>query len=201
MCISGFPDTANPEYMHFAHCRPNPLQKMPLTHLAHLTQGLTRKRSPVWSDWQNKSTAFPIQWRRWPTEAKSSPSTNMDKNRGPSASEQAQGLCLQREDGAYPLNTPKTRLRTKKEPKITRLTKYTHGSSKPMASFICRMGSVTAERAGGKEEEMKREKGWNKLLKAETVRKEEQRASLRSTDAIVRTVSFYLMSCWLNLII
>lgn len=32
-------------------------------------------------------------------------------------------LCLQREGGSYPLNTPKTRLRTKKEPKITRLTK------------------------------------------------------------------------------
>lgn len=45
---------------------------------------------------------------------------------------------MQREEGAYPLNTPKTRLSTKKEPKITRLTKYTHGSSKPIASFIWR---------------------------------------------------------------
>lgn len=67
---------------------------------------------------------------------------------------------MEREDGAYPLNTPKTRLRTKKEPKITRLTKYTHGSSKPMASFICRRGSVTAEKGeqGEKEGRMHRQK-------------------------------------------
>lgn len=43
-------------------------------------------------------------------------------------------LCLEMTD---PLRTPRTRLRTKKEPKITKLTKYTHGSSNPMASFIC----------------------------------------------------------------
>lgn len=30
---------------------------------------------------------------------------------------------------AYPLNTPRTRFRTKKDPKMTRLTKYTHGNS------------------------------------------------------------------------
>lgn len=41
-----------------------------------------------------------------------------------------------RKFNTYPLNTPKTKLRTKKDPKMTRLTKYTHGSSKPIASFI-----------------------------------------------------------------
>lgn len=41
------------------------------------------------------------------------------------------GVCC-----TYPLNTPNTRLRTKKDPKMTRLTKQTQGSSKPMASFI-----------------------------------------------------------------
>lgn len=37
---------------------------------------------------------------------------------------------------AHPLKTPRTRFRTKKEPKMTKLTKYTHGSSRPIASFI-----------------------------------------------------------------
>ena len=62
-------------------------------------------------------------------------------------------LQTQREEGAYPLNTPKTRLRTKKEPKITRLTKYTHGSSKPIASFICSVTTEEGEEEGREEEE------------------------------------------------
>lgn len=39
---------------------------------------------------------------------------------------------------AYPLNTPRTRFSTKNDPKMTRLTKYTHGNSNPIASFICK---------------------------------------------------------------
>lgn len=37
---------------------------------------------------------------------------------------------------AYPLKTPRTRFSTKKDPKMTRLTKYTQGNSNPIASFI-----------------------------------------------------------------
>lgn len=40
---------------------------------------------------------------------------------------------------AYPLRTPRTRLRTKNEPRMIRLTKYTHGHSHPIASFTCKM--------------------------------------------------------------
>lgn len=39
---------------------------------------------------------------------------------------------------AYPLRTPRTRLRTKNEPRMIRLTKYTHGHSHPIASFTCK---------------------------------------------------------------
>lgn len=103
---------------------------------------------------------FPIRWRRWPTGAKSSRLTdrNTNKNREPAAWNQAEGLCLQREEDAYPLNTPKTRLRTKKEPKITRLTKYTHGSSRPIASFIWRNKHHHRGRSGGVREGQKRVK-------------------------------------------
>lgn len=40
---------------------------------------------------------------------------------------------------AYPLRTPRTRLRTKNEPRMIRLTKYTQGHSHPIASFTCKM--------------------------------------------------------------
>lgn len=61
-------------------------------------------------------------------------------------------VCKERK--AYPLNTPKTRFSTKKEPKITRLTKYTHGSSKPIASFIWRKRRhQRGRKAVGREEE------------------------------------------------
>ena len=38
----------------------------------------------------------------------------------------------------YPLSTPRTKLRTKKDPQMIRVTKYTHGQEFPTASFICK---------------------------------------------------------------
>lgn len=60
-----------------------------------------------------------------------------------------------------------------------------------MASFICRSGSVTAEKGeqGEKEGRMHRQKKGVKLLER---RKREQVLGVLMT---VRTVSFYLMSC------
>lgn len=60
-----------------------------------------------------------------------------------------------------------------------------------MASFICRRGSVTAEKGeqGEKERRMHRQKKGVKLLER---RKREQVLGVLMT---VTTVSFYLMSC------
>jgi len=63
---------------------------------------------------------------------------------------------LKEKEASYPLNTPKTRLRTKKEPKITRLTKYTHGSSKPIASFIWRSEKSSQRKEKGGKRRKKR---------------------------------------------
>ena len=41
-----------------------------------------------------------------------------------------------RSNGTYPLRTPRTRLRTKKDPQIMRVTKYNHGQELPTASLI-----------------------------------------------------------------
>lgn len=46
------------------------------------------------------------------------------------------GRSEEKRGAAHPLNTPRTRFKTKKEPKMTKLTKYTQGSSNPIASFI-----------------------------------------------------------------
>lgn len=46
------------------------------------------------------------------------------------------GSSEEKRGAAHPLNTPRTRFKTKKEPKMTKLTKYTQGSSNPIASFI-----------------------------------------------------------------
>lgn len=52
---------------------------------------------------------------------------------------------------SYPLRTPSTRLRTKKDPKMTRLTKYTQGSSYPMASCIWRENILHSMQTGQSE--------------------------------------------------
>lgn len=43
---------------------------------------------------------------------------------------------------AYPLSTPRTRLRTKNEPRMIRLTKYIHGHSNPTESLTWKMEKV-----------------------------------------------------------
>lgn len=52
--------------------------------------------------------------------------------------QKGRGVVGENIQASHPLRTPSTRLRTKKDPKMTRLTKYTQGSSYPMASCIWR---------------------------------------------------------------